>query len=479
MESTRHGLIVCAWTMIGQAMARGRLKPTRPSQSEQERLVREASARAAIDVTIVSSMPLAQLVSTETVLIRSVREVLRMRLMVLYDPDPTISTSRIPDGVEAIDLFQAVPALELMTRTGSPIDRLYGWLGFREKMDNGATPKMPAKLLVRKVVAVHYVLTHRVLTGHVLWCDSDIEFVRPLDPRFQSFISKYDFTYMPFKGPGRYAPTGYTEGFADPCWWVESGLMVFAANARAAAITAAAVELYEGGLLRLWDRCGRVGFSSTGFTGQILYKPRFVDRLEPGKCPAFVASHLHANDIYVWSIVAHLIGTQRSGFDPSETGLSGTVCCLEGLLQPGHAPVTQGWISSQTNTLDENETAYTSEWRLDYYAVHHIVTKGALTLQNRADLAHSSAPELLKGSVNTSWWQQRRWDSHSHHPTVVPLKPRIAKCGCQARLPSTLRSEATSPAQNEHHTHRLRKVMVNDMCKGFGRTVPRLWQVPF
>ena len=68
----------------------------------------------------VSSMPLRDLISDDPCrchLVCSARA-LGLRLHVLYDPDPSVSLSRIPASVVAYDLFQAVPALELMMQPG-------------------------------------------------------------------------------------------------------------------------------------------------------------------------------------------------------------------------------------------------------------------------------------------------------------------------------------------------------------------------
>ena len=428
---------MCALTF---ACARGRApNPALPSDTETRRLV--AAALSGLDITVVTSMPLRMLVEPNY-LVRSVRDVLHLELFVLYDPDPDISISLIPSWIQAQDLFQAVPAIEIMMRRGSPIDRMYAWLGRKEKFDRGSGNILAAKLLLRKVAAIHYALTRRVRSGHVLWADSDVQFVRPFDSAFVNFISRFDFAYVPFKGPGRYAPRNFTGGLSDACWWIESGVMTFRVNSRTAAFAAAAVELYEGGLLRLWARCREVSRSS-GLPPR-LGRPARVAMRSPA-CPKFIASNLYGNDIYIWSMLAHLVG--------SGAKLPQTVCCLEGLAD-SKKKFTQGWFSFHTNTLREGETPFTSSWRLDRYAYHHITSKGALSLRMQDLKGKGRDPLLHASSLNASEWQLEPWDSES--PGTIPMRPRIATCGCH---PTSTRP--LNPRQ-----FMMARVATRDPCRG-------------
>ena len=161
---------------------------------------------------LVSSMPLADLVTTDPCrchLVCSARD-FTMPLHVLYDPDPTIELSQIPSSVVAQNLFEAVPALEVLMRPGSPIDRFYAIRGYSEPYNGKfkwdlktTTALIEGKLLVRKVAAINYVVSRETRTGsnkYVIWADNDVRFMRPVDAAFFGFVSRFDVTYIPFKG---------------------------------------------------------------------------------------------------------------------------------------------------------------------------------------------------------------------------------------------------------------------------------------
>ena len=447
-------------TLLAFSCAVGsRLGPPAPDDLERQRL--SSAARIAVHITVVGSMPLRLLTSPATHLVRTVRQMLHLPLVVLYDPDPEISIADIPSDIFAEDIFVAIPSLRIMVASGSPIDRLYAWVGFRERFDSGNHGVQAAKLLVRKVATIHFAVTQRIRSGHILWADSDVEFLRPLDAAFFDFIQRYDVAYVPFKGPGGFAARDFTRGYADGCWWVESGVMALAVNEHAAALAAAAVELYEGGLLRLWDRC-RVNLH-----GNEDDKPL---------CPQFVRSSLYANDVYIWSIVTHLAGYAAT--EATRSALTGAVCCLD-KLSLLRRPATQGWFPFHTSTLRKGETNFTAPWRLDYYAAHHIVGDGALTQQYRAAIQQNVSlamrkarsgttsvvprvkdPALLSSSVNISAWRARPWNASAED--VVPLLPRIALCGC------------THSPQATH----VRATILRDPCPQHGAHTPhkRTWQ---
>jgi hypothetical protein len=413
-------LLACA--AVGVAR---KLVPPEPSPDELRR-IQQAAAQAPRQphIVVTSSMPLQLLLHAETHVIRSAHA-LRLPLLVFYDADPALNTSDIPTWIHAVNLFEAVPELEAMLAKDSPIERWHGHHGFNERFDHDAVNThglQVAKLLVRKVVAI-YVALRRLqgLCDLLVWADSDVAFLRPFDRAFTEFALRFDVAYVPFKGVGRYAPYNYSRGFHEPMWYIESGLMSFQPNAASVAFAASAVELYEGGMLRLWDRCKR---SRGG------HKP---------PCPPFVHENFYFNDINIWSMIAHLTGTG--------TRLPETVCCLDSV-----SDVRQGWFSFHTNTLMQNETQFTSPWpwRLDYYAHHHLAKDGALTQRAQARTnttptgVRTKDPRLLITSVNVSAWRNWPWDTERFG---IPLRARIAKCGCRSgrdgsgrRLSSSSRS---------------------------------------
>ena len=116
------------------------LNPKPPSGAEKQEI--EANAVAAAKrggqrphVIVVSSMPLHLLVSPTTHFIRSALA-LAIPAFVLYDADPSIPLSGIPEGVQAEELFGAIPALAVMMEADGPIARAYAYLGFVEMFNN-------------------------------------------------------------------------------------------------------------------------------------------------------------------------------------------------------------------------------------------------------------------------------------------------------------------------------------------------------
>ena len=83
-----------------------------------------------------------------------------------------------------------------------------------------------------------------VSTGTLLPC-TFCRFHRALDGNFTGFTEQFDVAYCPMQG------LHLDTGFADDTWRIESGVMVFTANTRSRALTRAALELYEGGILAI------------------------------------------------------------------------------------------------------------------------------------------------------------------------------------------------------------------------------------
>jgi len=366
-------------------------------------------------------MPLMMLLSKPPcAIIKSTRK-LKLRLFVLYDPHPRWSKPVLPVGVEGADLFDTIPALRSMMQRDSPIDRLYAWVGFHERFDKDHSHGwLAAKLLVRKLATIQYVLaTKGAFYDRVVWADADVSISRRFDQPFFQFVLKHDVVYCPFNGYSRSSsnyqweqPSIKWKSSRVWTWHVESGLMVFATNARTLAFASAATELYEGGMLRLRHKCEQLG----------------------ERCPHFARFNQFGNDIYLWPIVAHM------AMSPTWRALlRGTLCCLDAeAIVPN---VTQGWFPWHTNTLAPNYTHWTAPFRLEQYAFHYMLNGPYSIRRNKAD---DRRPELLEGDFTqrerwfnassllhklsvSSRWRELPWDTEEFG---VPLRPRIATCGC-------------------------------------------------
>ena len=406
---------------------------------------------------------------------------LEMRLLVLYDPDPTISPSSIPANtplVHSANLFDVVPELALYMAKHSPLERWYAQRGgFVEPA--GSEMLIVSKLLIRKVAAIHYALSRALAGGDptfdgrstrmILWADADIEFRHPLDAAFFRFALLHDVSYVPARPGGKsfegmfaahlkahLATHSETQAnmsaggsdsfsrriFSDAGWYLESGVMTFAVNERSLAFVSAAVELYEGGLLHVAHHCGCAR-----------YTPDRKGSPMPcsGGCPPFVARNLFSNDIFVWSMVAH-IASSSSSSSSSRRLIPNAACCLE----QGGTAATMGWLPFHTSTLMRGATAFTAPWSLDHYAHHHTVRDGPLTARiftadahrmqaskNRTKLRYKSDERLrvytrdsrlLTTSVDLRYWANVAWNDAAQG---IPLRPRIARCGCQYSIASS------------------------------------------
>ena len=356
-------------------------------------------------------MPLRNLVTPRNTLVTSCRR-MGLPLYVLYDPDPQVDLrgkQRLPDGVHAEDIFAAMPGLLAMMQPGSAIERWHANHGSWEPFEGSMKKShgvLAAKLLVRKVATIYYVLARLVRARlTLLWADQDVTFERPPDARFAAFVRSVDVAYVPFRAPKghpRFDPRSFaSSSLVDASWRVESGLMSFAPNGRSLALAAAAVELYEGGMERIASRCAAA-----------------KRRKQP--CPAYVTNNLYLNDVYVWALLLHLVGAGLR-FQPSATAASSVpapppCCCLDYNL-------TQGWFAFHTSTLTPLATNFTSPFNLSDYATHRLL--GPYSMR-RTGRVKESDPTLLFASLNYSRLLTRQ-------PAGGSAERRIARCGCSDR----------------------------------------------
>ena len=147
----------------------------------------------------------------------------------------------------------ANPLRGSLKNEGCSIERFYAWRGTKEPFEKHSLEMQTAKLLIQKVAAIHYTLGRYQSSPDtvVIWADTDVVMLRPFDDLFVDFVTRYDVTYVPFTGPGRWSPAFTGNGFLEDGWRIESGMMTFLPNERSLAFTAAALEMYEGGMLRL------------------------------------------------------------------------------------------------------------------------------------------------------------------------------------------------------------------------------------
>lgn len=183
-----------------------------------------------------------------------------------------------------VDLFVAEPSVLAMQRPEGAIESFYAAMGAWEPVEKRLRLQS-GKLLARKVAAIKHAV-HSVPNGTVIvWTDVDVVFLRPLDGEFTEFVAKHDVTYCPMQGRNL-----GTLGLDDPRWRVESGVMAFHVNARTRALTSAALELYDGGTLRVATAC-----RDRAAAGQP----------EPECSETWLRDNVFLNDIYVWALLLH------------------------------------------------------------------------------------------------------------------------------------------------------------------------------
>lgn len=179
-----------------------------------------------------------------------------------------------------LDLFLAEPrALALQGADGN-IEALYRENGAWEPVEKKLVIQS-GKLLCRKVAAIKHAV-HAAPDGVVVvWTDMDVRFQKPLNGAFAAFVREFDVTYCPFLG------REMMRGLDDPFWRIESGVFIIVANARTRALTAAALELYDGGILAITRACEARGVT------------------EPECAEPWLFRNLFLNDIYVWALLLH------------------------------------------------------------------------------------------------------------------------------------------------------------------------------
>ena len=404
---------------------------------------------------LVTSMPLGLLAATtrKNHLLRTASE-FAMPLYVLFDPDPSFDAATVVASLQstvlAEDLFAVEPQLETLMQNGSAIERWYGLQGFVEPYF-GYSYLQTGKLLVRKCVAIHHAL-RRVGSGCSLlvWADTDVELKRPLDAEFIAWASLHEFAYTPLPSSGRYARawTRHSDRImqsdaAESHWIIESGFMSFVPNHCTRRLAAAAVELYEGGLLALAASCKMIDGNSN----------KRLPIRGSKHCPRLVARNLFINDVFVWSVLARLAEGQF-------TAPRGFACCL----CPGRN-LTQGWYAYEGRLAQTLSNPRVSPFSLQpHYLVHHtfddgafnmrlhsskngfqrLLKKGALNASCTAANASkcndltlltttfnpykpAADPRLLATNVDSTYWRGVPWNSKAHG---MPLAPRVATCGC-------------------------------------------------
>ena len=277
-----------------------------------------------------------------------------------------------------VDLFVAEPSVLKLQGPGGAIEAFYTAMGAWEPVEKRLRLQS-GKLLVRKVGAIKHAV-HSVPDGTVVvWTDVDVVFHRPLDGAFIDFVARYDVTYCPMQGHN-YGTTGLD----DPTWRVESGVMAFRANARTRALTRAALELYNGGTLRIATAC-----RDRAAAGQP----------EPECTEPWLKRNLFLNDIYVWALLLH--GARRDSMllrelVPSFSDLA------DGLEQawftqlqyfarenPQKRQYNLGNCDNVTK-LCLGATPFTAPFNIHDYARHHMTRTGTYTKQRHAAIFNTS-----------------------------------------------------------------------------------------
>ena len=178
--------------------------------------------------------------------------------------------------------------------------------------------------------------------------------------------------------------------------------MTFRPNNRSRSLAAAAVELYEGGSLRLAQRCSSANLRAI----------RNATERER-HCPPWMGPWLYPNDIYVWAVllrVAH-----------SKTDVHGDVCCIDHGL-------TQGWLPWHTSKqLRPAHTSFTAPFSLDDYAIHQMAGPVSRVTHLGTNATRPTDPSLRIKTLNVSAYRSQSSRTPGHWPRM------IVPCGCQSR----------------------------------------------
>ena len=397
--STRWLLATIALTVYG-SNAQPAAKP--PSGVEELGSAYTAQTRASTtggggmsSFAIVSSMPLRMVITPEPQRLVATCLALSLPLIVVHDgTDGSLpSPLQIPDGVHTVNVFDVVPTMHLLTSDGSPIDAFYAARGTAEPFEKNLMRHGIAsgKLLVRKVGAMAYALA---LAMHgsagipsgarvVLWADADVQFLKRPDDAFLHFALQHDVSYIPFVKKEDLVQKAVRRELLHDGWRLDSGLMAFRVGANSLGFISAALDLYEGGLLRLWRRCKR--------------------RTGERACPTWLTRNLYMNDVYVWALLLHASAHTASGGDLPHFVASE--------LQAFNASsLSQGWFaydgSRQRFKLitfaSPAATPFTSPFELRDYICHHILSgpysKMRMQARNARTPRHVADPSLrLRG----------------------------------------------------------------------------------
>ena len=346
------------------------------------RIKGRAHAAANTGFTIVSSMPLRMVVSPEPQRLVATCLALSLPLLVVHDgPDASlVPPVRIPKGVHAVNLFEVMPTMRLLTNSGSPIDDFYAARGTAEPFEINLKRHGIAsgKLLVRKVAAMAYTVALAMHGGSsvaadtrvVLWVDADVQFLKAPDARFLAFAERHDVSYIPFVSRRELAPTSHqrlrgekpsvVHELLHEGWRLDSGLMAFPTRANGLGLISAALDLYKGGLLRMWRKCRQLSqLKENGLQ----------------ECPSWLTRNLYMNDVYVWALLLHAAAhAAHTGslpkFIASELSAFNATTLSQGWFAYDYSKQKPNFISF----AEPNATPFTSPFDLREYIVHHILT---------------------------------------------------------------------------------------------------------
>lgn len=116
-----------------------------------------------------------------------------------------------------------------------------------------------------------------------------MELVKPLDPRFFSFVNRYHITYIPFTTNREWGvdPEVDFQDITSPYWRIESGVVAVKACKESRRIFRRVLRLYAGKMLNLSRKC--------------IYEPD-----SRGICSAvWLRRNVYMDDIFALSLVLH------------------------------------------------------------------------------------------------------------------------------------------------------------------------------
>ena len=252
----------------------------------------------------------------------------------------------------ATDLFEAEPWLWDALKVGGVMDEFYEYAGDMEPCDQPLRVKS-GKLLVRKIVAALHVV-RGIRPGTVaIWLDTDVEFMRPLDNRFLSFVKQYDITYIPFMSDKQWGipPKPGFDSIDSPYWRIESGVIAYQMTANTVKLLERVVQLYTGELLRLVKGC---------------LEPVSPDVAREHICDEiWFRRNVYSDDIFAYSLALHESKhSMRQGWFSDGCGkhCSNYRDCKR----------VVGKTKYPYPHVCQNQAPYVSPFNLEYYIVHYI-----------------------------------------------------------------------------------------------------------